>query len=94
MSGRYGLAPLALDPTIHLRARLHCCWMVRHGMIHSGDACGENIAQGYATVEDAVNGWMNSPGHRANILNSAYQRTGIAAYQDEGGHAYWCQQFN
>ena len=54
----------------------------------------ENIAQGYATVEDAVSGWMNSPGHRANILNGSYQRTGIAAYQDESGHAYWCQQFN
>lgn len=38
---------------------------------------GENIAGGYMTPAAAVNGWMNSPGHRANILNTSYGSGGI-----------------
>ncbi len=38
----------------------------------------ENIAAGYATPEEAVAGWMTSPGHRGNILNCAFTETGIA----------------
>ena len=40
-------------------------------------AAGENLAYGFATSEDTVTGWMNSPGHRANILNSNYQEVGF-----------------
>lgn len=40
-------------------------------------AAGENLAYGFATSEDTVTGWMNSPGHRANILNTAYQEVGF-----------------
>ncbi len=38
---------------------------------------GENLAYGFATSSDAVVGWMNSPGHRANILDSAYREVGF-----------------
>ena len=51
---------------------------------------GENIAMGYATPAAVVAGWMNSEGHRANILNSAYTRIGVG-YVADG--RYWTQQF-
>lgn len=51
---------------------------------------GENIAAGYATPEQVVNGWMNSPGHRANILNSSFTTIGVG-YHAEGN--YWVQLF-
>ena len=38
---------------------------------------GENIAKGYATPQAVVNGWMNSSGHRANILNASYTHIGV-----------------
>ena len=38
---------------------------------------GENIAHGYATPQAVVNAWMNSPGHRANILNASYTHIGV-----------------
>lgn len=51
---------------------------------------GENIAKGYSTPEAVVNGWMNSPGHRANILNSSYTHIGVG-YVASGN--YWTQMF-
>ena len=40
---------------------------------------GENIAIGQSTPENVVNDWMNSPGHRANIMSADYTRIGVAA---------------
>lgn len=51
---------------------------------------GENIAMGYATPEAVVNAWMNSSGHRANILNSSYTKIGVG-YVESGN--YWTQHF-
>ena len=51
---------------------------------------GENIAMGYRTPEAVVNAWMNSSGHRANILNASYTRIGVG-YVAEG--SYWTQHF-
>lgn len=51
---------------------------------------GENIAYGYSTPQDVVNGWMNSIGHRANILNAAYTQIGVG-YVANGN--YWTQMF-
>ncbi len=53
-------------------------------------SAGENIAQGYTTAEAVVNGWMNSSGHRANILNANYTQIGIG-YEANGN--YWTQLF-
>lgn len=57
---------------------------------------GENIAIGYETPEAVVKAWLNSPGHRANILNSKFSRIGVAAYANTGGiySGYaWVQEF-
>ena len=51
---------------------------------------GENIAAGYATPEQVVEGWMNSPGHRANILGSSFTEIGVG-YNSDG--RYWVQLF-
>jgi len=49
---------------------------------------GENIASGYLTSNSVHNGWMNSSGHRANILNSSYTEIGLA----RSGN-YWVEDF-
>ncbi len=51
---------------------------------------GENIAYGYSTPEAVVNGWMNSEGHRKNILNPNYTQIGVGYVAS--GH-YWTQMF-
>ena len=53
-------------------------------------SAGENIAMGYRTPQAVVTGWMNSSGHRANILNSSYTKIGVG-YVADGN--YWTQHF-
>lgn len=56
----------------------------------SYNSAGENIAQGQRSAQEVVQAWMNSEGHRANILNGEYTHIGVG-YQ-ESGH-YWTQMF-
>lgn len=53
-------------------------------------SAGENIAKGYKTPAAVVEGWMNSSGHRANILNKSFTEIGVG-YVAEGN--YWTQMF-
>lgn len=53
---------------------------------------GENIASGQKSASEVVNAWMNSPGHRANILSSSYSRIGSASVNIDGT-LYWVQLF-
>lgn len=53
-------------------------------------AAGENIAYGYSTPEAVVNGWLNSQGHRENILSESYTKIGVG-YVADGN--YWAQLF-
>lgn len=55
---------------------------------------GENLAYGYNTPEAVVTGWMNSPGHRANIMNSKFHKIGIGVYKDSNGTVYATQLFS
>ena len=55
-------------------------------------AYGENIAAGYRTPSAVVQGWMDSPGHRANILYSSFSRIGVGYYEKDG-RKYWVQLF-
>lgn len=54
---------------------------------------GENIAAGYATPAAVVEGWMNSSGHRANILSPNFDTIGVGYITDSHGYAYWVQMF-
>ena len=56
-------------------------------------SAGENIAKGQKTPADVMNGWMNSPGHKANILNSSYTEIGVGYVTDSNGTTYWVQHF-
>lgn len=54
---------------------------------------GENIAYGQRTPEEVVLAWMNSEGHRKNILSANYHKIGVGYYQNSRGVAYWSQLF-
>lgn len=56
-------------------------------------SAGENIAWGQRSPEEVMNGWMNSSGHRANIMNPDYTTIGVGYYQNANGTNYWCQLF-
>ncbi|MBD2025735.1 CAP domain-containing protein [Leptolyngbya sp. FACHB-711] len=63
------------------------------------DSAGENVAAGYATPENVVQAWMQSSGHRANILNPELTELGVGFFlmeQDSGtvqSRYYWTQNF-
>ena len=58
-------------------------------------AFGENIAAGYPSPEYVVEGWMNSEGHRNNILNSGYTEIGVGYFEKSGSkyETHWVQLF-
>lgn len=56
-------------------------------------AAGENIAYGQKTPATVMDGWMNSSGHRANILNSNFTEIGVGVVKDKNGTPYWVQMF-
>lgn len=56
--------------------------------------CAENIAAGQPTPAEVVDAWMNSPGHRANILDPNMQEIGVGfVYMEDRYHYYWAQMF-
>lgn len=63
----------------------------KYGIVYS--AAGENIAYGYNTPAAVMNGWMNSPGHRANILGKQYNQIGVGMVKNSKGQIYWTQIF-
>ncbi len=91
---RRKLPPLMADPELTKSARRHALWMTKHRTLrHASVAAAENIAMGQSNATQVVRAWMNSSGHRANILNRSHRRIGIGAYVTRGGTIYWCQQF-
>lgn len=56
-------------------------------------ASGENIAYGQNSAGQVMEVWMNSPGHRANLLNPGYSRIGIGHVKDSRGVDHWVQLF-
>ena len=98
----YGIAPLVWDSELEEAACVRAveCSLVFDHTRPNGQSCssltdkmyGENIAAGFGSAESVVAGWMNSAGHRANILNPDFKSMGVsAAYSD--GVIYWSQNF-
>lgn len=56
-------------------------------------AWGENIAMGQKTPKEVMTAWMNSEGHRANILNPDFTKLGVGYVTNSSGKAYWTQMF-
>ena len=77
----------------HTRPDGSSCFSILRGISYR--TCGENIAAGSSTPEAVVEQWMDSPGHRANILNANYKYLGVGYCYDENGmyDHYWVQLF-
>ena len=104
-----GLAPLAVDATLSAAAQVRAqeidvsfshtrpdgtsCFTVLKDFGISYRACGENIAKGSPSPARVVEGWMNSAGHRANILNANFTAIGVGVYADAAGTLHWAQLF-
>ena len=105
-----GLSPLVLDEALneaatvranelvermeHTRPDGRDCFTVLSDKNITYRAAGENIAAGYKSPEDVMNGWMNSPGHRANILSSNFGKLGVGFVKSSSGlQYYWVQIF-
>lgn len=64
-------------------------WIFIQKAGYSYQKAGENLAYGFVTSNDTITGWMNSPGHRANLLDKSYKEVGfgfanVADYQSSG----------
>ncbi|MBQ4275950.1 MAG: hypothetical protein II717_05435 [Lachnospiraceae bacterium] len=102
-----GLGPLTEDAALDSRAQIRAgelitsfshtrpdgsgCFTVIGDVSYT--TCGENIAAGYQTPQDVVNGWMNSEGHRANILNPAFTKIGVGYCTGGSYGTNWVQLF-
>lgn len=98
-----GLGPLSMDEDLmeaamqraaetvvhfsHTRPDGRTCFTV------SSKANGENIASGSSTAAGVMDQWMNSEGHRANILDGSWNSIGIGCYRANNGVTYWVQLF-
>ena len=106
---KYGLAPLAWDssnlgPGAALRAQEISVYFSHtrpdgsscFTAISNPGMCGENIAAGQRSAQEVMNSWMNSSGHRANILNAGYTRLGVGYFYSPSSHYkyYWVQMFS
>ncbi len=56
-------------------------------------AAGENIAMGQQSPAQVMNAWMNSPGHRNNIMSPSFSQIGVGLAKDRNGRMYWTQMF-
>jgi uncharacterized protein YkwD len=59
----------------------------------AGRGWAENIARGYPNPGAVMAGWMDSPGHRSNILNCGLRAIGVGVARASGGQLYWTQDF-
>lgn len=70
-------------------------WSDRIYSFYPGGGIGENIAAGYATPATVMQGWINSPGHNANLLDPDWKGIGVGYWFDAGSpyRHYWTQDF-
>ena len=102
-----GLGPLLTDPTLDYAAQAWAQYLADAGLFQHSSAdwrssiisgagwtfSGENIAAGHTSASQVMNAWMNSDGHRANILNSSYVGVGIGYVKGGPYGHYWVQIF-
>lgn len=105
---KYGLSALTYDGVLsraantravetktyfsHTRPDGSSCFTALDEVGYSYRTAGENIAYGQKTAAEVMNAWMNSEGHRANILGQNYTHIGVGVYES-GGVIYWSQFF-
>lgn len=99
-------AQLALDDRLMRSAQKYAEWMAANDRLTHGDFSGrikaegyenwnigENIAEGSNTVEDVMDEWMHSLGHREQIENRSFKNVGFGIATSAGGTRYWCTDF-
>ena len=77
----------------HTRPDGRSCFTALEEAGVSYSSAGENIAYGQKTPAEVVEAWMNSDGHRANILNKNFTDIGVGCFISPGGTVYWTQLF-
>lgn len=104
-----GLAPLTIDKNVQAAAQVRaveCEKSFSHTRPNGSNfasalkeqgvsyrRAGENIAWGQRSPQEVVTAWMNSAGHRANIMNRSFTKIGVGYYQNAKGVNYWSQLF-
>lgn len=63
-------------------------WTVNSDLMY-----GENLAKGYSTADSAVQAWMDSPTHKANILDGEFKSIAITIHINNNGQWFWAQEF-
>jgi uncharacterized protein YkwD len=91
---RSGLLPLVVDCRLMTASRAHARRLAKSlAIYHSPANAAENVAGGHPHARAAVDAWLASPGHRANILGRGHRRVGVAGFIGTDGRAYWVSQF-
>lgn len=99
LKGRVGLS---LDPYLIKYAQNHAEWMAQKNRMKHSDisvligtysTAGENIAWNQSDEKEVVVAWMNSSGHRANILNRSFTKVGFGLAYNSNNEPYWCTVF-
>ncbi len=106
---KVGLAPLTMDIQLNNAAQIRATEQYtlfshtrpndsayrtvldENGISYMG--CGENVAYGFRSPQAVMEGWMNSEGHKANILQEKFTHIGIGYYVGPNGYHYWSQLF-
>lgn len=100
-----GLRSLEMNESLCNYAQRHAEFMAESGSLHHSSmsalqkfsgrgSVAENIAWGQSDPKSVVSDWMWSPGHRRNILGSAYKKVGFGMKEDSKGRNYWCVVFS
>lgn len=99
LKGRTGLS---LNSELIEYAQKHAEWMAKKNNLKHSDigvlmgkwhTAGENIAWNQEDEEEVTTAWMNSSGHRANILNRNFSKVGFGVAPAKDGSLYWCTVF-
>lgn len=99
--GKNGIEQLQLSPELMITAQQWAENMAkRNRMVHGNTYIheefgigGENIAWGQSSIDEVIRDWMNSTGHRRNILNKQFTHAGFGYARTPDGRPYWCAQF-
>lgn len=92
--------PLMVNLNLQYKAQEQAEWMARHNRLQHSELnikgfyiLGENIARGQLNEKMVVEEWMDSGGHRANILNPKFREVGFGYARIKNGSRYWCTIF-
>jgi uncharacterized protein YkwD len=87
---RYGLPALQFDENLAAGANVGANYCARAGQVCHAPGCGyEIVAMNGQGIETAVNQWLNSPPHRALLLNGGFRYAGVSVVRDRNGRC-WC----